>query len=110
MSSGAHKRNKGAAGEREVIHLLHAAGWPDAERTSNGREQAGKSDIARGPAGCHIEIKRQERLNVPQALTQATTEANRLDIPIVVHRPSRHVWMATLPLDELLPLLKLRES
>ena len=28
---------------------------------------------------------------------------------IVVHRPSNHAWMATLPFEELLPLLALRE-
>lgn len=104
----ATERVKGAVGEREIVNLLHGF-WPHAERTSNGRVQNGRGDIAHGPAGCHIEIKRQERLNVPRAFDQVQADANPLDIPILVHRPSRHVWMATLPLDELLPLLALRE-
>lgn len=105
----ASQRLKGAAAEREVIHILWRHGWGFAERTSNGRGQTGRGDIAHGPAGCHIEVKRQERLNVPAALTQAIRDAGDLDTPIVVHRPSRHEWMATLPLEDLLDLLALKE-
>lgn len=104
----ARERRKGAAGELEVVHALHAAGWGFAERTSRGVAQGGVSDIARGPAGCAIEVKRQEKLNVPKALDQLTADAGLL-IPVLIHRPSRHPWMATLPLEELLPLLALKE-
>jgi hypothetical protein len=103
------ERRKGAVAEREVIAILRAAGWPHAQRTSNGRDQHGRGDILAGPPGTHLEIKRQERLNVPKALAQAINDAHQLDIPIVIHRPSRHNWMATLPLDDLLDLLALRE-
>ena len=102
-------RAKGKRRELEVVHILHRHGWGFAERTSNGRDQGGRGDIAHGPAGCHIEVKGEERLSVPKALDQAIRDADRLDIPIVIHRPSRHVWMATLPLEDLLPLLWLRE-
>ena len=105
----AFQRTKGAAAEREIVQLLRFHGWPHAERTSNGRAQVTKGDIARGPAGCHIEIKRHERLNVPQAFDQVLADAVAHDLPVLVHRPSRHVWMATLPLEDLLPLLALRE-
>lgn len=104
----ASQRTKGAVAEREVIHILRDHGWPEARRTSDGREQSTRGDVTNGPAGCHLEVKRQERLNVPAALTQAADDAGA-EIPIVVHRPSRHPWMATLPLEELLPLLALRE-
>ena len=103
------ERTKGAVAEREVIQHIRAAGWKDAERTSNGRAQDGRSDIARGPEGCAIEVKRQERLNVPRAFDQLTADAGDL-LPVLVHRPSRHEWMATLPLADLLPLLALREG
>lgn len=102
-------RDKGARGELEVADIIRNAGWVTARRTHDGREQAGRGDIAGGPSGCHIEVKRQEKLNVPAALRQCAEDAGTLDIPILVHRPSRHDWMATLPLDELLSLLKLRE-
>lgn len=103
------ERRKGAVGEREVIAAIKQAGWPDAERTHDGRAQRGRSDVRRGPEGCAIEIKRQERLNVPAAFDQLKRDSYATDIPVLVHRPSRHEWMATLPLDELLALLALRE-
>lgn len=105
----AAQRLKGANGEREALNIIRAAGWPHARRTSDGRAQLGRGDVLDGPAGCHIEIKRQERLNVPAAFDQVRRDADRLDIPVLVHRPSRHVWMATLPFDDLLELLALRE-
>jgi hypothetical protein len=98
-----YERDKGARGEREVCAIFREAGWPNAERTSNGR------DIAHGPAGCHFETKFVERLNVPGALAQVRADADPLDIPVLVHRPSRAPWMASLPLGDLLDLLKLRE-
>lgn len=107
---GAAHRSKGARGEREVIDIIQSHGWLNARRSSDGRIQSHRGDVLHGPQGCHIEIKRQERLNVPAALTQAAEDALPHDIPIVIHRPSRHEWMATLPLEELLPLLALREA
>jgi len=102
-------RRKGAEAERQVARLLRDAGWPEARRSADGRPQEGRGDIAGGPAGVHLEIKRHERLNVAAAVRQATTDADPLDLPIVIHRPSRCQWMATLPLEDLLALLALRE-
>lgn len=104
------QRNKGARGEREIVQLLRTAGWPQARRTSDGREQQARGDIANGPAGVHIECKFVERLNVPKALRQVEADANPLDIPVLVHRPSRQEWCATISLTDLLDLLKLREA
>jgi len=103
------EREKGARGERELCTIFRQAGWKHAERTSNGRAQSTRGDIANGPAGCHIECKHVERLNVPGALAQIRADADPLDVPILVHRPSRAPWMATLPLGDLLPLLALKE-
>ena len=107
---GKASRTKGARGELEIVALLRDHGWPRARRTHDGREQAQRGDIANGPAGVYWEVKRQERLNVPAALAQVERDAPPLDLPILVHRPSRQDWMATLPLDELLSLLQLREA
>jgi len=103
------ERRKGAAAEREAIALIRRAGWPNARRTSDGRAQIGRGDVADGPAGVHLEIKRQERLNVPGALAQVRADSDAQDVPVLVHRPSRSGWMATLPLPDLLDLLALRE-
>lgn len=102
-------RAKGARGEREVCRILQRNGWPNAERTSDGRSQEGRGDIAHGPQGVHIDSKLRERLNVTAAWDRVKQDACGLDIPVLVHRPSRHEWLATLEFSELLALLKLRE-
>lgn len=107
--SGLTSRTKGANAEREVVQILRVHGWPLAQRTHDGRIQANRCDVSGGPEGVSLEIKRHEKLNVPAALDQLKRDAPPLDIPILVHRPSRHEWMCTLPLEDLLPLLKLRE-
>lgn len=106
----ARERAKGAAAEREVIHLLRDHGYKDARRTSDGRGQKSRGDVTNGPQGIHIEVKRQERLNVPAALRQAEDDSLERDVPVVVHRPSRMCWMATLPFEDLLDLLELRDA
>lgn len=106
---GARERTKGAVAEREVVAIFHAHGWTAARRTHDGRAQVGRGDIIAGPAGTHVEVKRHERLNVPAALDQVTADAHPADMPLLVHRPSRHPWMVTLRLDDLLPLLAMRE-
>ena len=103
------ERMKGAVAEREVCRILHEHGWPDARRTHDGREQAQRGDVANGPAGVHLELKRHERLNVPKAFDQLLADCPTGVLPVLVHRPSRHAWMATLELGELLALLALRE-
>lgn len=104
-----NSRAKGKRRELEVIHILHRHGWGFACRTSDGRAQKSRGDVAHGPAGCHLEIKAHERLNVPAALDQAIRDANELDMPVLIHRPSRHEWMATIALEDLLDLLALKE-
>jgi hypothetical protein len=105
----ATERRKGAKAELEIAELLRDH-WPKARRTSDGRDQHARGDIAHGPPGVHLEVKRQERLNVPAAVAQAERDASPGDIPVVAHRPSRSGWMATLPLCDLLELLALREA
>jgi len=106
----ASQRRKGARGELEVLQLLHAHGWPAAHRNF-GSGSRGGGDIAHGPAGTVLEVKRHGgRLDLPAALRQAHAAAGPLDIPVVAHRRDGQEWQATLPLDELLALLRLRET
>jgi hypothetical protein len=106
----AASRDKGARFEREIVTLLRTNGWPRAARCQDGRVQTARGDVIDGPQGVHLECKFHERLNVPKAFDQVRRDANPLDIPVLVHRPSRHVPMATLPLEDLLPLLRLKEA
>jgi hypothetical protein len=106
---GRSSRTKGKAGELEVVHLLRAHGWPNAHRTSDGRRQ-GQCDITDGPQACVMEVRRREAVNVPQGMREVTERSSLFaELPVLVHRPSRSPWLATLPFEDLLDLLALRE-
>jgi hypothetical protein len=102
-------RGKGNRGEREIVDMLHARGWPRAYRNFGSGSQGG-GDVIGGPAGLHIEVKRQERCSIWEWIAQAENDARPTDIPAVFFRRNRSEWYVTLPADELLALLQLRES
>lgn len=54
-----------------------------------------------------MEVKRVERLNVPEAMKQATRDAKRFQdgVPAVFHRRSREPWLVTMQLEDWLGLL-----
>lgn len=102
-------RRKGKVGELEVARILRSHGWGFAERTSRGTSQNGK-DFKNGPAGCTIDARRERRVPVTKAFYELKAEADPLDVPILVHRNDGNTeWLATMPLEELLPLLRLKE-
>lgn len=110
-----NSRDKGRRGEIELCKLL-LPWWPEAARNLD-QFGADKRD-ALGVAGIHFQIKRVEKLNVWNALDQAIGEAAAHDLPVLAFRrnlnrsplPSRSKWFGAMELDELLPLLKLREA
>jgi hypothetical protein len=102
------ERAKGARGELEVVEIVRGAGWPQARRTHDGREQRGRGDIAKGPQGVSIECKRAERAEIWKWWQQAEADADGA-IPVVAFRRSRSQCLGLLELEELLALLALRE-
>lgn len=102
-------RDKGARGELEVLGLLHAHGWPRATRNFASGAR-GNGDLAGGPAGVVFEVKRTERLDLPAAFRQAAADAGEDAVPVVAHRRNGSPWLATLPLAELLRLLRTAEG
>ena len=105
----ASQRRKGADGEREVVELLHAHGWPQARRNF-GSGSAGGGDVVEGPEGVVLEVKRHRgRLDLPKAVRQAEQAAGDHDLAIVAHRRDGEPWRATLPLEDLLELLEWRD-
>ena len=95
-------REKGLRGEREVATLLREYGLVVARVPNSGGLDV-KGDLT-GVAGYHFEVKRQEIARFPLWLRQARAECNG-DVPVVIWRPSRSEWTATLPLDALAALL-----
>ena len=96
------ERQKGIVAEGEVRKLLEQAGW-----TVRGLEGLG-DQLAFSPAGTllHVEVKRQERLQLPIWLRQAAAEAPAEAVPLVAFRQNRSRWYGVAPLDALLELLR----
>ena len=65
-----------------------------------------------GLPGVHIECKRVERLNVPEAMAQAARDSERFHdgAPAVFHRRSREPWLVTMRLTDWLELYEQRAS
>lgn len=59
-----------------------------------------------GVPGIHPEVKRIERLNVPEAMAQAGRDASRFGdgIPTLFHRRNRSPWLVTMQLEDWLEL------
>ena len=102
---GAMSRNKGKRGEREAAELLRAHGF-QARRGQQFSGSPDSPDIAHDIEGVFIEVKRTERLNVYAALEQAKQDRRAGDIPCVFHRQNGREWVAILPADDLLTILR----
>jgi Holliday junction resolvase len=96
----ASSRRKGLKGEQEVARLLRAHG-------KVVRRLGGKGDVltAFGTTyPLHLEVKRAERLKLPEWLRQAQAEAPDGNVPVVAFRQNNGEWYACLPLAALVEL------
>lgn len=100
---GRSSQRKGADGERELAVVLRERGYA-VER--GGSLSYGEAPDLMGLPGVHIEVKRVERLNILEAMTQAIRDADRFQdgVPAVFHRRSRSPWLVTMRLTDWLEL------
>ncbi len=105
---GRAQRDRGARFERETVALARAAGFEDATRTSDGRHQRTRGDIA-GIPGVSVECKRTEKFSIRAAWQQANDQCGDA-LPVVATRWDGGPPLAVLELSELLALLKFREA
>ena len=100
---GKTSQRKGAEGERELAALLRDYGF-DTQR--GGSLSFGEVPDLTGLPGVHIECKRVERLNVPEAMQQAIRDAERFQdgVPALFHRRNRQPWLVTLRLEDFMKL------
>lgn len=101
--SGRKSQAKGAGGERELVSLLRAAGYP-VER--GGSQTFGAVPDVTGLPGIHVEVKRAEKLNLSDAMAQSIRDAQRFGdgMPSVFHRKNRDGWKVTMRLGDWLSL------
>ena len=95
-----NSKQKGKRGELELVHKLNDLGF-DTRRTAqyNGKETGSLADLV-GIEGVHIECKRNERLNVNEAMDQAIRDAKEDEAPMVFHRKNGKPWLVTMTLAD----------
>jgi hypothetical protein len=103
MSAGRRSRRKGANGEREFRDLMRTFGFT-VERTGRSARHT-KDDLGHDLVGVHIEVKRREKLCIPQWMRQSRTDAGPNRVPTVAHRRNNEEWLMTVPATWLLGLL-----
>lgn len=99
-----NSRHKGKCGELELAAFLRERGI----QARRGQQFSGgpdSPDVVTDLAGVHFESKRCERGNPYEWLAQAIKDAAG-KLPVVAHRRNRQDWIAILPLDALLDLLR----
>lgn len=107
----AASRRKGVTGERELADIWEEAEWEVRGLEGSGDWLAFKHRPTRlvadeaSTAVLHVECKRQERLRLPEWLTQAKQEAPEGVPPVVCFRQNRGEWIAALPLTDLLEMI-----
>jgi len=99
-----NSKAKGARGERELSSKLKEYGY----NTRRGQQYCGANGDADvvGLEGIHIECKRVEKLNLYDAVAQATADAKKEEMPTVFHRKDNCQWLVTMKLDDWIKLYK----
>jgi len=91
-----NSRDKGARGEREFASLAREHGYD----TRRGQQFSGlEGEDVVGLPGIHIEVKRVERLNIDEAMSQSIRDAQE-KIPIVAHRKNNCKWLITMRAED----------
>lgn len=100
----ASQRNKGAAGEREVCHMIEFQWGIRAERNLDQSREGG-CDIPVAPY--HIEVKRRARIgNVYEWIGQAAASCGENDRPVVFCRGDNKRWLVVMTADEFFRLAR----
>ena len=97
-----NSRDKGKRGELEVASLLRKYNF-DTRRGQQYCGANGDADVV-GLPGIHLEIKRVEKLNINEAMTQSINDANEGEIPTVFHRKNRAPWLVTMTMDDFIKI------
>jgi Holliday junction resolvase len=97
-----NSKQKGARGEREFSKVCREHGY-EARRGQQYNGIEGEDVV--GLPGIHIEVKRVERLNIEEAMSQSKTDAQG-NIPIVSHRKNNCEWLITMRAEDWFKLFR----
>lgn len=101
-----NSKRKGKEGEIELSHKLQEYGY-DTRRTNQYCGNTGQASDVAGLTGIHCEVKRAEKLNIYNAISQAihdSAESGKGDLPTVFHRKNRCEWLVTMRLSDWIQL------
>lgn len=99
-----NSKDKGKRGENELAKLLREHGYTGARRSVQYCGANGDADVIDALDGVHIECKRNERLNIYEAMEQAQRDAREGEKPAVFHRKNRKPWLVTMAFNDWLSL------
>lgn len=101
--NGRGKRNKGAAGERELAALLSEhLGFVVKRNLGQARDDADDLTVQQ----FRIEVKRQERLQVDKWSEQVEACAQPGEIPVLAYRRNGQPWRVCLRLQDFIPMMR----
>jgi hypothetical protein len=102
-----NSRAKGCRGERALRDVFRAAGYPAARR---GQQFAGGPDspdvIVPELPVFHFESKCVEGSKAPYDWVAQAVRDSHGKIPVVCHKQNGRDWLAIMPLDEFIKLIK----
>mgnify|MGYP001032553649 FL=1 len=100
---GKFSREKGKRGERLFVSLCKENGFDGVRRSVQYCGKTGDAADLTGLPGIHVECKFVERLNVREAMEQAThdaEESGKGGLPIVAHKKSNDGWLVTMRAED----------
>ena len=107
--TGRSSQRKGRAGEIELAHVLQNYGY---DVQPGQAVSFGEVPDLSGLPGLHIEVKRVEKLNVPEAMAQAVRDSECFQdgAPALFHRRNWQPWLVTMRLSDFMDIYKRLED
>ena len=98
-----NSKHKGKNGELELVKKFKELGADKARRSAqfHGNIEEGSPDLL-GVDGIHVESKRVERLQIYEAMEQATRDSKKQKngIPTVFHRKNGKGWLVIMNFED----------
>ena len=98
MAKRINSKEKGKAGEREASKECSRVFGCNARRGQQYCGGTDSADIVDAIPGVHVEVKREERFRMWDAVDQANRDCGG-NVPVVMHRKNRKPWVFIVELD-----------
>ena len=104
-----NSKSKGKRGELELSRKLKEYGY-NCRRTAQYCGNTGDASDVVGLPKIHIECKRNEKLNVYDAMSQSIHDAKDGESPTVMWRKNNCEWLVTMRLSDWIEMYKEKNS